>query len=367
MRRATMIAMGIAAVAGLWIVSGQFSDGDNSVVDGVSEMSAAEPGAAGGNAEDSELPRVRVTDSIATARVQEITVFGRTEADRIVDVRAETSGRVVDILVSEGDLVEKATDIVRLAMDDRQARLTEAKAQVKYREIAYEAAQALAKKKFSAEVTVAEDLAALETAKASLRAIRLDIARTKIAAPFGGIIEETPLEIGDLVQTGDRVAQLVDLNPIKVAVEVTEGQVSQVHVGQRATARFPGDITREGIVSFVSRSGSEETRTFRVEIRIGNPNLDVPQGVTADVNLQTEPAMAHRISPAVLTLDDEGQIGVKIVDGRDQVVFVPVAIVAETTDGVWVDGLPSSVRLITVGQEFVRHGQNVVPVALSGE
>lgn len=359
MRRATLIAAGIAAVAGIWILSGQFG-GEGKI--------PAEKGMAEGQtsvAED-ELPRVRVTNSEAMSRIQELAVFGRTAADRVVDVRAETSGRVMEILIEEGDAVQEDEQLVRLAMDDRQSRLAEAQAQLKYREIAYDAAQELAKKKFSAEVTVAEDLAALETAKASLRAIRLDIARTRIKAPFGGLVEESPLNIGDLVQVGDIVAQLVDLDPIVVVVEVTERQIAQVHVGQSARMAFPNGARRDGKVTFVSRSGSDETRTFRVEIDADNRQLDIPQGLTADVTLMTAPAMAHRITPAVLTLNDQGQVGVKIVDDKDQVVFVPVGIVAETTDGVWVDGLEPSVRLITVGQEFVSDGQTVIPVPSDG-
>jgi len=357
-----MIAGGIAVVAGLWILSGQFGGDDVLSVNGTeAAVNDTQP-----QPSEEELPRVRVIDSVAITHVQEIAVFGRTEADKVVDVRAETAGRVVEILAEEGSETEEGTALVRLAMDDRQAKLTDALAQVKYREIGYDAAQELAKKKFSAEVTVAEELAALETAKASLRAIRLDISRTRIKAPFGGVVEKSPLHTGDLVQVGDIVAQIVDLDPITVAVEITERQVAQVRVGQSARTRFPNGNVHDGTVTFVSRSGSTETRTFRVEVEIDNANLDIPEGLTADVTLLTTPVMAHRITPAILTLDDEGRIGVKIVDGNDHAVFKPIKIIAETRDGVWIDGLPQEVRLITVGQEYVRHGQAVNAITMDG-
>ncbi|MBC8240155.1 MAG: efflux RND transporter periplasmic adaptor subunit [Alphaproteobacteria bacterium] len=356
MRRATLIAVGIAAVAGLWILSGQIPNESVDMTAPTEAMSDA----------DEQRPRVRVANSTATAHVQELTVFGRTEADRFVDIRAETSGRVIGIEVNKGQIAEKDAVIVRLAMDDRQAKLTQAEAEVNYRKIAYDGAQSLAEKRFSAEVTVAEELAALESARASLRAIRLDMARTRIGAPFAGVIEKSPLEIGDLVRVGDVVAQLVDLDPITVSIEVNERQVSQVRIGQQAQARFANGLARAGTVTFVSRSGSDETRTFRVEIEVANSEFDIPRGLTADVTLLTESVMAHRISPAVLTLSGEGQLGVKIINDDDQVVFVPITVIAEARDGVWISGLPLNARLITIGQEFVRAGQLVDAVIMDG-
>ena len=76
---------------------------------------------------------------------------------------------------------------------------------------------------------------------------------------------------------------------------------------------------------------------------------------------------AHRISPSVLSLNDVGQIGVKIVNAQNRVQFVPVTILSDTSDYMWILGLPDNVRLITVGQDFVSHGQTVRPVVADGD
>ena len=87
--------------------------------------------------------------------------------------------------------------------------------------------------------------------------------------------------------------------------------------------------------------------------------------------MQTAPAAsatnAHLISPAVLTLADDGRVGVRIVDAGDVARFVPVEILADSEEGVWVSGLEHGDRLITVGHEFVKDGQKVRPVAESAE
>lgn len=72
--------------------------------------------------------------------------------------------------------------------------------------------------------------------------------------------------------------------------------------------------------------------------------------------------MAHNVSPASLSLSDTGAIGAKIVDNDDIVQFIEVQIVSDTATGVWLTGLPPNVELITVGQELVFAGQQVIPV-----
>ena len=73
-------------------------------------------------------------------------------------------------------------------------------------------------------------------------------------------------------------------------------------------------------------------------------------------------AMAHRVSPALLTLGPDGDIGLKIVDEFNRVEFYPVELAMSRLDGVWVTGLPETARIITVGQGYVAPGQVVEAV-----
>ena len=84
----------------------------------------------------------------------------------------------------------------------------------------------------------------------------------------------------------------------------------------------------------------------------------VPAGVSAQVTIPTGEATAHRVAPSIISLDESGQLGVKtVVDG--QVVFHPIRIVKTEIDSVWVTGLEDEVTIITVGQGFVRDGEEV--------
>ena len=351
MRRSYLIAAALGVGVAGWILSGQL-DGADSPRPPPSEESRAA----------ASLPSVRVRAFAARETVNELVLFGRTEAERQVDLKAETVGRVVAVGATKGEFLDKGAIIVRLAMDDRQARLEEAKARIEHERIAFDAARRLSLKEFRSKVQLAEAKAKLETAKAALARIQTDIARTVIRAPFAGVLDDRPVEIGDYVAVGAVVARIVDLDPILIVGSVSERDVARIDVGTTAWARLVSRERVEGRVRYVSRMGDDATRTFRVEVAVPNPGAAVAEGLTVELRLPTARVRAHRVSPAVLTLSDKGVVGVKAVDAGGRVVFHPVRLIADGPEGAWLAGLPDEVTLITVGQEFVRPGQRVRPV-----
>jgi membrane fusion protein, multidrug efflux system len=353
MNRSYFIA-GLIAVAAIgWILSGQLN-GAKSYGNDVPPPQTAK--------RTPTLPQVRVRVIRAVDRKSQLTLFGRTEAIRMVDLKAEINGRVMSRAVKKGGWVKRGDILVRLAMDDRQARLNEAKAILEQRRIAYDADLKLAEKLFRAKVKLAASKAALESAKAALRTRRLAIERTRIRASFDGIVDDLPLEVGDYAAEKTVVARVVDLTTILVVGEVSERNVAKIKTGSSARVRLSNGRQVQGIVRYVSKMGSQATRTFRLEVAVTNPNLAIAEGLTAELRLDTETVLAHQISPAVLTLSDDGVVGVKIVNAAKKVEFIPVRIIADSPDGIWLTGLPEIATLITVGQEFVLPGQQVTPV-----
>jgi len=85
----------------------------------------------------------------------------------------------------------------------------------------------------------------------------------------------------------------------------------------------------------------------------------LPAGVTTEMILESGEAMAQKISPALLTLDSEGTIGIYIVDELQRAAFIPVEIEKSDTDGVWVSGLPETANVVIVGQGYINPGQPV--------
>ncbi|NQV79314.1 MAG: efflux RND transporter periplasmic adaptor subunit [Alphaproteobacteria bacterium] len=351
MSRSYVIALAITAAVFLWLASGWLG-GDTTV-------EAAKPAAPSGEA---ALMQVRTRDMTARAKTSELIVFGRTEAVRTVTVRAETAGRVAAIPRGKGRPAKKGDVLVRLAPEDRPARLKEFEATVDHARIAYEAAQKLSKKAFRSMVQLAENKAQLASARARLAAVREDIHKTEIRAPFDGVVNDVGVEVGDYLKVGDPVATVIDLDPMLVVAEIAEGTIGRLTIGGVARVKIAGLGTFDGGVKFISRTTTPATRTFPIEVSVANPNAVIAEGMTTELRLGGETVHAHLLSPAVLTLSDEGVVGVKTVNAGDVVEFHPVRIIADTPEGMWVSGLADHVRAITVGQEFVRAGQKVQPV-----
>ena len=340
-----------------WLASGLIGDhwSDRSTV-------AAERTASKGNSTAELLPRVRTRLIEAQTVPERIILLGSTEAKRRVRLRAQTAAAVAEVLASRGQIIKRGDLVVRLATDDRPARLRQAAALLRQRQTEYKAASSLSKKNLRSKIALAEAEAQLNAAQASLEQIRVDIERTNIRAPFDGVVDQRMVELGDYVKIGEPVATILDLSTIIVAGDVSEHNVAKITPGISGTVVLVDKRELAGQITFVARSSSSSTRTFRVELDVPNPGYEIAEGITAKITLEVGETLSHKLSSAVLTLDDDGVIGVKAVDDDGIVEFLPVTLVADTPDGTWLGGLPRTLQVITVGHEFVRVGQKVEAV-----
>jgi multidrug efflux system membrane fusion protein len=115
-----------------------------------------------------------------------------------------------------------------------------------------------------------------------------------------------------------------------------------------------------GSITFVARTPDPQTRSYKVEARVVQPGQAGRAGLAATLSVPVREVWAHLVSPASLSLDAEGQLGLKIVNGASLATFRPVEVVAEGPEGVWVGGLAQSATVITVGHEDVTDGQAVI-------
>ena len=253
--------------------------------------------------------------------------------------------------------------IVRLDERDRSARLAQAEATVRQREVEFEARQRLSSSSYVSEAQLKEAVALLEAARAELTRAELDLEYMNIRAPFDGALQSRIVEVGDFVSRGDPIATFVDNRSIIVTADLSEFDAGYVAVGDEAEARLATGETVRGVIRYVAPVANEATRTYRVELEVDNADGRLRAGGTAVLRIPAETLYAHRISPALLTLDDAGNVGIKIVDDEGKVRFVVADIALSGADGVWVAGLPDTATIITVGQGFVADGSfvNAVP------
>ena len=374
MNRSVILAILVAAGIGVWLASGEIT-GSGRINGAATPAAGGDEGPAAAAAPERQAAahagaagpfRVRVKRLQASPRSRDIVARGRTGIKRMVDVRAEVMGRVAEAVAREGAFVERGDVLARLDLRDRPERLAEARALVAQRELEHEGAERLRAKGFRARTRTAEAAALLESARARLAAMEIALDRTVIRAPFAGVVERRHVELGDFVETGDPIARIVDRSPILVIAHISERDIG--YLDSRTTARVALATGEEfeGQLDYVASMADEETRTFRVAFHAPNPELRIRSGITAELHIAVAAVPAHFVSPAMLTLNDDGELGVKSVNDRNRVEFHRVDIIRDEAAGVWLGGLPESLRIITVGQEFVRDGDPVVPVTDTG-
>ena len=250
------------------------------------------------------ISSVTVLNSNALEKAKQIKVSGTTEADKLIKIRAEASGTVVSRPVKQGQFVKKDQLICQLYNAGRTSY-------------------------------------------------------PKVKAPFDGYLETFSVKEGDYLNTGAVCATIIDPDPMRLIGEISEKEINFVKVGAKAVAELISGKKVEGVVSFVSTSANKGTRTFRVEIDVKNSDRSIRDGVSAQIAIEGDTILAHKISPSILMLGEAGELGIRTVNEDDQVEFKKIEILEDSMEGIWITGLPKNTRIITVGQEYVFQGQTV--------
>ena len=351
-RRSLIIALALAAGVSAWVWSGDRA-GSSSSPPPAHEESAMQ------RQRDLE---VRVAELQSQPVSRTVVLNGRTEPARAVTLRAEIDGRIVAIGAERGARVAEGDLVVRVDSRDLAARGREALALVKQREIEFDASKKLSAQNFQTQSELAAAEANLEAARAAVARVDIDIANTRLRAPFAGRLDQRMVEIGDYVNDGTPIGRILEEDPILVAGHVTQQDRHHVEVGAPGDALLITGERVDGTVRYVASESDDTTRTFRVELEVANPDGTLVAGVSAEIHLPLPATAAHHVSPALLALDEQGRLGIKTVSDAGVVEFHSTEILRAEASGVWVSGLPDPVRVITVGHGFVRAGQRVIAV-----
>lgn len=293
---------------------------------------------------------------------KDIRVRGRTQAFRTVDVRAEQSGRVVATPAVRGSRVNTGDVLCEIAVDTRAADLAEAESRREQTLFEYTAIQDLRKQGLVSAVSESQAKASYDSSLAAVERASLALANIRMRAPFAGVVETRPVEIGDLLERGGVCASVLDDSPMLLVGLVPENDIGSLELGAPVKANLLGGEQLGGKVSYLSRDADSQSRSYRMEAEITSLSSEIRAGISAEILIAASEIQAHLIPASALNLDDNGNIGVKVLNGNN-VAFLRVEVVGDEAtqlnSGIWVTGLPEQVNLITHGQEIVFAGQTV--------
>ncbi|HVV94923.1 MAG TPA: efflux RND transporter periplasmic adaptor subunit [Hyphomicrobiales bacterium] len=352
MKASRVVATLIVVLAAGWIASGAVGGGSKAKVDPAAHKDAVAPARF----------RVAVVPAHVTPHARRITLSGNTEADRRAPAAARIAGIVRELRVKRGDRVTAGEIVAVLSDDGRDAQVAQAKARLIQRRIDLDAKRKL----IAAGVVAAANQPGLEAdyqaADAALAAAQAEANKGQVLAPIDGIVNETSVELGQAVGANATVANVIALQPMLAVVEIAEVHLAGIHVGDRALVHLVTGRTVEGKVRFISHRASAGTRTYRVEVAVPNADGAIPDGITCSVDLFLASAPAAKLPRSALTFSDAGEIGVRTVGANDRVAFVPVSVVEDGEQELWVAGVPDGARVIVQGQDFVKEGTVVEAV-----
>lgn len=332
----------------------------------IAQRNEAESGAS------APLPTVQTVNYVAQPMKIDVPLRGRTQAKTTVSAVAETAGIIDTVHVTKGESVAVGDLLCTLDQGTRAAAVAQAKAGLEQANAGLLQAQAsfdtnaeLRAKGLAApntardlEVALSGAKASLSSAQAGLDNAQAELDRTEIKAKVAGVVQDPVAIAGSMLGQGQPCATIVQLNPMVFLGQVPESRIGLAKLGLDATITTVTGAKIEGKVTFISAVADNATRSFPVEIEFANEDLSIRDGVTAEAIVTLGTAPGHLLPQSVLTLDDNGTLGVRTVE-NGVVAFHAITIVSDTRDGVWVTGLPLSADVITIGQENVTAGQAV--------
>src|SRR5215217_156442 len=328
------------------------------------------------------LPDVRTQIYTAKPMPIEVPLRGRTQARATVSAVAETAGAVDVVHVTKGQRVEVGDPLCTLDQGTRAAAIAQAEAGLAQANAALAQAQlnsdtnadlrsrglAAANTANAADVALAQAEAGVSQAQAGLDNAKAELDRTEIVAKVAGLVQDPVANVGAMLNAGGDCATIVQLDPIVFTGMVPERHIGLAKLGLGASVKTVTGQTVEGQVTYIASQADNATRAFPVEIELPNADFAIRDGVTAEAVVNIGTAPGHLLPQSVLTLDDDGVLGVRTVEDGT-VAFHAITIVSDTREGVWVTGLPVIAEVITVGQESVTAGQavNASPAAAATE
>ena len=293
--------------------------------------------------------------------INKLKLSGFSEASRIVVLKSQVVGKVSSKYFSKGEAYKAGQQILLIDPEDKIARLKEMEALLNQRKKEYEVAENLFKKGFRSEVKLSESRTNFENALASYEKSQVELNNTKISLPFDSVIEESYVELGDYLKKGDPLAKIVDLDPIFVSVNTSEKEISNIFINQNSKVEIAGKIY-PGLVNYISKTSDPETRNFKVQIKIDNKNFKILSGLSSKIEIELQPQKAFFIASSLISLDDKGRIGIKIVE-NEKVIFLPINIISDVGDGYWVNIQDEQKRkeiyIISQGKEYTISGEVV--------
>ena len=317
-----IIIAGALGAAWWRINSAGSSDGDSPEVD---DGNRPEVSATGTFATNVAIP-VSGSEAVRDTLVISVSAAAQAAAEREAPLSARVAGRITRLYVHENQVVRAGAVLAAIDSTDSQLSVADATARLSSAQATYRETILFDDEIDDPEVRAERDRVAraksgLDQAQVALQQAELQLARTKIRAPFGGRVASIEIVEGQEASVGELLMTVIDLDPIKVEVQVLESEVGYLAPGRNATilfSAFPDEVF-SGMVETINPVVEQGTRTARVTVRVPNPNGRILPGMYARVSIEAREFPDRLMVPrsAILERDRRNMLFVFEADGQN--------------------------------------------------
>src|SRR5881296_2382301 len=318
--------------------------------------------AGGGGGAPMGMPVEVVVARTDTVR-DEISATGQIEAVQSIDLRPEVDGRIVEILIREGQEVEQGTPLFKVDDAQLKAQVAQLEAQRDLAQQALARAKDLAQQNASSTADLEKAEAEARSAQAQYDLQRIRLERTTVRAPFAGVLGQRYVSLGDYVTNTTKLASLHTVNPQRATFQVPERFARELRPGQRVSFRVAAIAGRDftGEVDFVDPVIQLPGRTILVKAQVPNGARLLQPGMFIEARLVTAVRPQAVVVPEDAVVPAEGASFVWVVtagkvDRRKVNLGVRTPGFVEVTDGV-----KAGEQVVTGGLAMLAPGAPVMP------
>lgn len=282
-----------------------------------------------------------------------IEIQGNAESDQNVAVSAEMGGRVTDIAVEDGDVVQKGQLLVKLDDDLIVKQIEDVRVSYDLAVTVFQKQESLWKKNIGSEIQYLEAKNGKETLEKKLQTLQTQLEKTRIKAPVSGTVELIRIKQGETAAPGFPLLNVVNLDLIKVKADMPERYIASVKKGGEVVIAFPSlGIEKKAVVASAGNIINPSNRTFRVEVEIPNKDHALKANLLALIKLSEYQNPKALTIPTRIILRENNQDFVYVVAQNSE----PVAQKRSITAGKSYGGETEILSGLTQGEALVNEG-----------
>ena len=295
-----------------------------------------------------------------------VTVQGAVEAEDLIDVSSEVSGRIVKMSLEEGDYVRKGQLVATLDLESLNNQISELEKSLELANDVFERQERLWKQNIGSEIQYLQAKNNKERLEESLSSLEFELTKSKVFAPTSGMIDRVIAETGEVTMAGAPIVQILNTSQLTVVADVPENMLTAVKRGDMVEIQFPaiGD-TRHAKVTLIGREIDKSNRTFKIEMDIVDRSGMLKPNLLADIKIRDIEETDVVVIPIELVQQEiSGEDYVLVVDVNDKNEKVASKVYVETGNSyegniVITSGLDGTETLIMDGARSVNENEMI--------